>query len=457
MQKKALLLSAGEYIDSQEYPKPSLDLNGVKYDILAMEKRLSQIGFAVTKGENIKKDEYIPLLQQMVSVCPNDAVHIVYFSGHGGHSNGENYLYPSDFGELYDNSHKLDTSSINLQDIIAVYKGKCRLILILDACRTDFGISKGHFSEMTCGENVYIAYGASFENPSTGINKSLSWFTEALCDEVLAPNIDVDELFTRVRQNVFIKHSVQLPSSVNTLLDKVVLRQDRAYDGADKDVYDFVQKYGDDYTDKYGYFHGDDLIFIDAAKYFDIGLLDAIWKFRKVDSKIYRDKGLDTGGLSEAEEKLVSFLGFSRSKEFFTCDEYHTWYYNGHQIRMGEIPPLPPSMQRKLPEVGREIPLVISATKEANCVIINISLPDGCEIFIGDNRSNFSQKHMVHSQQVIIENAAEIKKVTIDSGVFPKEDWLKNIIGDKCRNLTGDVIKFHPIYGNHIKCEFQFE
>ena len=175
MQKKALLLSAGEYIDSQEYPKPSLDLNGVKYDILAMEKRLSQIGFAVTKGENIKKDEYIPLLQQMVSVCPNDAVHIVYFSGHGGHSNGENYLYPSDFGELYDNSHKLDTSSINLQDIIAVYKGKCRLILILDACRTDFGISKGHFSEMTCGENVYIAYGASFENPSTGINKSLSW------------------------------------------------------------------------------------------------------------------------------------------------------------------------------------------------------------------------------------------------------------------------------------------
>lgn len=235
----------------------------------------------MTKGENIKKDEYIPLLQQMVSVCPNDAVHIVYFSGHGGHSNGENYLYPSDFGELYDNSHKLDTSSINLQDIIAVYKGKCRLILILDACRTDFGISKGHFSEMTCGENVYIAYGASFENPSTGINKSLSWFTEALCDEVLAPNIDVDELFTRVRQNVFIKHSVQLPSSVNTLLDKVVLRQDRAYDGSDKDVYDFVQKYGDDYTDKYGYFHGDDLIFIDAAKYFDIGLLDAIWNFKK--------------------------------------------------------------------------------------------------------------------------------------------------------------------------------
>lgn len=457
MQKKALLLSAGEYNDSQTYPKPSIDLTGVKYDIIAMEKRLSQIGFTITKGENIKKSEYIPLLQQIVAVCPNDAVHIIYFSGHGGHANGENYLYPSDFGELYDYSHDLSASSINIQDIISVYKGKCRLVLILDACRSDFGTSKGHFSEMTCGENVYIAYGTTFNNPSTGTKQDLSWFTESICDEILAPNVDIDEMFTRVRQNIFIKHFVQIPASVNTLLDKVVLNQERTYDGSDKAVYDFVQKYGDDYTDKYGYFHGDDLIFIDAAKYFDIGLLDAIWKFRKVDNKIYSDKGVDVGGLLEAEEKLVSFLGFTRSKKFFTCDESHTWYYNGHQIRMGEIPPLPPSMQRKLPELGKEIPLTVSAVKENECVVININLPDNCELFIGDNRSTFSPKYVVHSQQIVIENATEIKKITIDSGVFSEEKCLKDFIGDKCRNLTGDIIKFHPIYGNHITCEFTFE
>lgn len=92
----------------------------------------------------------------------------------------------------------------------------------------------------------------------------------------------MNTLFTRVRQNIFTKHYIQIPSSVNVLFDKIVLHSDVGYDNSDKEVYDFIQRYGDEYTDKYGYFHGDDLIFIDAAQYFDIGLLDVIWKFREV-------------------------------------------------------------------------------------------------------------------------------------------------------------------------------
>lgn len=106
--------------------------------------------------------------------------------------------------------------------------------------------------------------------------------------EILAPNIDVDTLFTRVRQNIFTKHYIQIPPSVNALLDKVILHSELSYDDTDKQVYDFIQRYGDEYTDKYGYFQGDDLIFIDAAQYFDIGLLDAIWKFRKVTINIIK-------------------------------------------------------------------------------------------------------------------------------------------------------------------------
>lgn len=61
----------------------------MKVDILAIEKRLKQIGFDVTKKENINKSEYIPALQQCADKSPSDAIHIVYFSGHGGHSNGK--------------------------------------------------------------------------------------------------------------------------------------------------------------------------------------------------------------------------------------------------------------------------------------------------------------------------------------------------------------------------------
>lgn len=353
MQKKAFLFSAGDYMDSNAYPKPTLDLNGVKYDILAIEKRLKQIGFDIIKKENLCKNEYIPTLQRNITSSPNDVLNIVYFSGHGGHYNGNNYIFPADFGALWDSTHNIESASININDIFTTFKSKGKLILILDSCRTDFALSKVYYSEMASAENVYIAYGTLFQQKLIGTN-NLSWFTEAICDEILTPNIDVDELFINVRQSLFTKHQVQISPSVNTLLDKVYLHSELKYDDTDKEVYNFIKKYGKEYTDKFGYFQGDDLIFIDAAQYFGIGLLDAIWKFKKIDNSIYRNKGVDIPEISESEAKVESFLGFPRNKKFFTYDESHTWYYNGRQIRMGEIPPLPISMQRKMPEIGKE-------------------------------------------------------------------------------------------------------
>jgi hypothetical protein len=336
--------------------------------------------------------------------------------------------------------------ALNIEDIISVFKDKGKLILILDACRNDFGLSKGYYSEMTYSENVYIAYGTMFQKTSFATS-GLSWFTEAICDEILTPNIDVDTLFTQVRQNIFYKHSVQIPPSVNALLENVVLHSELRYDDEDKKVYDFVRKYGDEYTDKHGYFHGDDLIFIDAAQYFDICLLDAIWKFTKVDNKMCKDRGIDVPELSEAEQKLVTFLGFTRSQKFFTCDESYTWYYNGRQIRMGEIPPIPSSMQRKLPEQGKEFYVSFDAKKEGRNIIIETNLPDKCEIFVWDNKSNFAPKVAVDGGKITISDA---DKIEIDSVVFTNDRIVQQIIGDKCRNLVGEHVKYHPIYVNQV-------
>ena len=49
MKKQAFLFSAGSYLDSVSYPKPTIDLSGVKYDIDAIEMRLQQIGFSTVK------------------------------------------------------------------------------------------------------------------------------------------------------------------------------------------------------------------------------------------------------------------------------------------------------------------------------------------------------------------------------------------------------------------------
>ena len=47
---------------------------------------LEEVMLDQLKKENINKSEYIPALQQCADKSPSDAIHIVYFSGHGGHS-----------------------------------------------------------------------------------------------------------------------------------------------------------------------------------------------------------------------------------------------------------------------------------------------------------------------------------------------------------------------------------
>ena len=98
MKKNAILFSASNYTKS---PLIQIDdLPGVKYDIQAMHKRLTQIGFEVKQIENISKNQIVPALEDNASHSPCDAIHIVYFTGHGGHNNGNNYIYPVDFASF---------------------------------------------------------------------------------------------------------------------------------------------------------------------------------------------------------------------------------------------------------------------------------------------------------------------------------------------------------------------
>ena len=467
MKRQAILFSAGEYEKSVELSINNLP--GVKYDIYALGKRLTQIGFNVIKKENVKRAEYFSALKYFAEKSAKDAIHIVYFTGHGGHCNGKNYIFPADLGPSFDQYHNFDDAGINIEEIIRIFKGKGRLILILDACRRDdIGLSKGYYSEMTSSEDVYIAYGTMFKEYARGRKDGLSWFTEAICDEILTPNIDVDTLFTRVRQNIFIKHFTQIPPSVNALLDNVVLHAEYNYGNIDENVHDFVKKHADEYEDKYGYFQADDMIFIDAAQYFNVSLLDAIWMYQKVENKIYIDKGVSVPNLPEAEQKIISFLNLSQ-KKYFTFDECHTWYYRGKQIRMGEIPPLPPSMQRKLPEEGKEILiegwLICNETANGVSFTLNSNIPDETPlIFSLRGKHYFTQSSCAVSNRQATSATFSNKGDSLADGIYELTitapcynvlpESTKNIFGESNRNLIGQNISYSPVFGNTIKFTF---
>lgn len=445
MKKDAILFSACQY---QKASVNIDDLPGGRLDITAISTRLHQIGFDVTINEDATRDTYIPTLKKCVSKSPSDAVHIVYFTGHGGHYNGNNYILPSDFGVNFDATLDVSQAGINIREIINVFKGHGRLILILDSCRAEIAATNGYFAEFTYAENVYIAYGTQFQDTSTGINNTVSWFTEGICDEILAPNIDTDLLFTNVRRNVFLKHGGQIPSSMNALLDKVVLHEKIIADDLDAKVYEFVGKFGDAYNEEHGYFKGESLVFIDAAQAFNISLMDAYWKYTKVSNAIAVKKGILVPILPENESKLVTFFHFTKNNKSFHCDENYTWYYNGRQIRMGEIPPLPPSMQQKNPEQGKGLLVEMQCLRIDGTIKITTNLPDGCEFFVD------REKVKVQTGSVSIKHESKSDKIDIHSGVFSDKEDIKRILGEKSRNLIGPLIRYSAISGNILHCFF---
>lgn len=453
MKKLAFIFSADKYYSSKSIKCP--DLPGVQKDVNAIEQRLQQLDFDIIKKENILKNECDTLILNQIQKMPNDAISIVYFSGHGGHVSGENYIYPSDFGTLYDKTKNVEASAINIKAIINMFKNKGRLILILDSCRKDLGISSGYYSEMTTGENVYIAYATMFEKESWVANNSLSYFTEAICDEILGANIDIDTVFTLIRQNVNRNHRCQLPSSINALLDKVILNPICDYNELDKRIYEFVEQYGDEYNNLYGYFEGEHKVFIDASKYFNIDLLNTYWAYTKFQNFMAKQQGIKMPVLTENEHKILQLKQLEKSGHFFHDHISYTWYYDKLPIKMGEIPPLPPSMQQVLPERGKELILEIRCEKDGENLIIYINLPNECTVPIWYSNCKYMKSFSVLSGKIVVENATNIKKVKIESPVHTSSAAVRQILGDGCRNLTGKFIKHHPIYGNMIFWEYE--
>lgn len=450
MKKTAFLFSACEYNDSFFFKKTDLDLPSVKNDIISIEKRLTQIGFNIIKKENAYKKEYFEVLAS-AEIFAADSINIVYFSGHGGHFNGENYICPSDFGSIYDVTHDITSSCINIKDIISFFKDKGKLIIILDACRSTLNEIKEYYSEITSGKNVYIAYGTMFQKEAfCGSEKEISWFTEAICDEILTPNIDVDTLFMHVRRNVYNKHQIQIPMSVNTLLEPVVLNPTVEYGFTEQSIYDFIEKYGDEYNEIHGYFSGEYLVFIDAAQFFNIGLLDTYWYYTKVQNKIASEKGINMPRLTEAEQKLVTFLGFVRGKKYFYHDMSFSWYFNGRPIRMGEIPQLPQSMLPELPEEGKEVSVFFNVKRIDKRIEIATNLPNDSIVSIKYNDTTYRKEYTVKKAKISINDATLITKILIDGPVRSDNPETQKILGKKCRNLVGPLVNYNPIFGNQV-------
>ena len=91
MKKRAILFGMFHYNRSTSIT--ANDLPSTEIDVKTVEKRLKQLQFETVSYMDFCLKNMEQKITEFADAAPCDSLNVVYFSGHGGHSKGENYLY----------------------------------------------------------------------------------------------------------------------------------------------------------------------------------------------------------------------------------------------------------------------------------------------------------------------------------------------------------------------------
>jgi hypothetical protein len=204
--RKALLVGASNYLGNVSR------LPNVANDIVAMERKLRSMGYAVIVSMDDSRTEVRRKLEAYSGSLRSGDISLIYFSGHGLENAGHNYFIPRDFGAQISGPITRQT----LQDravaitpyIDNLTRERLRLhLLVLDACRTDLeGKPRGlaRMDSMT-SRNVIIGMSASpGQEALDGLEGQVggnSPYTAALLRN-LDRDEDVGRVFRRVTRDV---------------------------------------------------------------------------------------------------------------------------------------------------------------------------------------------------------------------------------------------------------------
>jgi formylglycine-generating enzyme required for sulfatase activity len=125
----ALVIGNGDYLDGP--------LKNPVRDARAMAARLGALGFAVTKVENLKRDDIGGTVEGFAAaVRPGDDV-VVYYAGHGVQVKGTNYFPAVD--ARIQREADVPMHSLNLNDLLdELDRAKAGVkVVLLDACRNN--------------------------------------------------------------------------------------------------------------------------------------------------------------------------------------------------------------------------------------------------------------------------------------------------------------------------------
>ncbi len=178
-------------------------------DAVAVSLMLEQLGFDVLKYENLSLIEMKRAIDDFGDKLKKYELGLFYYAGHGVQVNGNNYLLPVDAELKTERDAEYDC--INAGRILAKFEDS-RVktnIIILDACRNNpflttwsRGVKKNGLAYMEAPAGFLIAFSTSPDNTASDGTGTNSLYTESLLQCIGDPQLNIIQIFQKVRKMV---------------------------------------------------------------------------------------------------------------------------------------------------------------------------------------------------------------------------------------------------------------
>jgi hypothetical protein len=386
------------------------------------------------------------IIEDFTSNYECDSLNVIYFSGHGFNFKGNDYIMAID--TIKSNS---ENYSISIQSIVEKYSGMhAYLILIIDACRT-FDGEKQSFRGVNMPKDVMIAYSSQIGKESFGTGpRGLSPFTKAIHSNILKANLSINSLFQIVRQQLSNDKYVQMSCEVSTMTQDIALTYSFvSYD--DKEIYNFVKDSNNGTVLEAA---------IKASELYNLGYLDIMYAFDKVTCQHLHEYGFPEF-LTEDEYKTLDFEELTKMVNI-KYDNYR-FYYKDKEIRLGEIPLMPMSLDCKKPIDALKVRINVKAERYYGTgkikIKIHSNLPSGFDLLVSfPNESTYSHTIQVTYPDTFFEvdengigliNDKFIIKISSVS-ILGKSNLIP-ILGKQGRNLDGKYVVYSEVNGKQIQ------
>lgn len=208
-ERVALIIGNGAYENATALPNPKNDADDTK-------RLLMDLGFEVIHGVDLDRDEMETTIRQFAASSASASVVLFFYAGHGMQVDGQNYLIPID-AKLEERT-ALDFEAINVDKVLRYMSGDDKVALVfLDACRNNplartfarsLGptratlVGGGLAPTTTAGSGLFIAYATAPNDVALDGAGRNSPFTAALLHHLPTPNLEIQQVMTRVKATV---------------------------------------------------------------------------------------------------------------------------------------------------------------------------------------------------------------------------------------------------------------